>query len=174
MVRCFKVYIFYYSRAAILDMSHRCCHTNNSQGLWVILCFGHFINTELKTSKLYFVQMTQFWYKPQHWLHTVHSNSTSCVGFLLLPGSYESFREQHWPDYIADTGGVWWHFSVTTSAKARSDCIITGLYLIYKYLHPLHAPWHFLLTLSPLFFPTASPSGLFPTAVWKSLPSLIF
>lgn len=84
-----------------------------------------------------------------------------------------------WPDFrqinIAVTGRVQSHLSVTISAKARTDCIITGLLLIYKY-QPPHPPLFLTPTppisahtltslLSPLFFLSLS-------FVWKSLPPL--
>lgn len=71
-----------------------------------------------------------------------------------------SIRGQYWPNFrqinIAVTGSVQSHLSVTISAKARTDCIITGLLLIYKYQPP---------PPSPLFFLSLS-------FVWKSLPPL--
>ena len=81
-----------------------------------------------------------------------------------LPSISAWFKPKQYINGVSVTGSVQSHSPVTISAKAFTDCIITGLLLIYKYQPPPNcfslSPRHFLLSLSPLYIHHCLPSIL--------------
>lgn len=73
----------------------------------------------------------------------------------------------------AVTDSVELHFSVTISATARTDCIITGLLLLYKYQPPRQWLSTFCLHSHLFILPTSPPSVLTLSVVCLEIPSAL-